>query len=200
MCTGSMGNSIDAIVPREADAIQFGQVFDGLNMIAKDQHIMMTNGILEEGIGFADKVQTEAGEPLVLRGLTVGGDRGSGMEPKRIIVATDTHDGNFFATFQFKTSTGTALQIRTGKAFIIGNTTFMTDSNLYATTDNGPFLLRMLAHLMDREAISLNIAAKPAVRPGLSASGQSMGVALMVAAPLAVLMAAVWVLVPRRNR
>jgi len=86
------------------------------------------------------------------------------------------------------------------RAFIIGNTTFMTDSNLYATTDNGPFLLRMLAHLMDREAISLNIAAKPAVRPGLSASGQSMGVALMVAAPLAVLMAAVWVLVPRRNR
>lgn len=86
------------------------------------------------------------------------------------------------------------------RAFIIGNTTFMTDSSLYATTDNGPFLLKMLEYLLDQEAISLNIAAKPAVRPGLAAGSLTLGMALMIAVPLAVLAAALWVLVPRRNR
>ncbi|MBQ2700001.1 MAG: Gldg family protein [Clostridia bacterium] len=86
------------------------------------------------------------------------------------------------------------------RAFVIGNTTFMTDSSLYATTDNGPFLLKMLEYLLNQETISLNIAAKPAVRPGLSAGSLSLGIGIMVAAPLAVLIAALWVLTPRRNK
>ncbi|MBQ8537854.1 MAG: Gldg family protein [Clostridia bacterium] len=86
------------------------------------------------------------------------------------------------------------------RAFAIGNTTFMTDSSMYATTDNGPFLLKMLEYLLDQEAISLNIAAKAAVRPGLSTGSQTLGIALMVAVPMSVVIAAIWVLVPRRNR
>ena len=86
------------------------------------------------------------------------------------------------------------------RAFTIGNTTFMTDSSMYATTDNGAFLLKMLEHLLDQEAISLDIAAKAAVRPGLNPGSQTLGIALMVAVPLSVVIAALWVLMPRRNR
>lgn len=87
-----------------------------------------------------------------------------------------------------------------GRAFIIGNSTFLTDSQSYAITDSGPFILKMATHLLGQEAVSLDIAAKAAVRPGLSAAGQGLGIALIVAVPLLVMLAAVWVLLPRRHR
>lgn len=86
------------------------------------------------------------------------------------------------------------------RAFVIGNSTFMTDSSMYATTDTGAFLLKMLEYLLEQEPIALNIAAKAAVRPGLDPGSQALGLTLIFCVPLAVLAAAVWVLGPRRNK
>jgi len=86
------------------------------------------------------------------------------------------------------------------RAFIAGNATFLTQSDLYAMTDTGVFLLSLMDYLLGGDAISLDIAAKPAVRPGLSAAGQELGIVLIVMLPMVVLLAAVWVLLPRRHR
>lgn len=86
------------------------------------------------------------------------------------------------------------------RAFIIGSSTMLTSGEQYAITDSGTFVLRMVQYLIGQEGISLAIEQKPAVRPGLSASSQNMGVALIVLAPLLVLIAALIVLVPRRHR
>ena len=86
------------------------------------------------------------------------------------------------------------------RAFIIGSSTMLTSGDQYAMTDSGTFILRMVQHLVGQEGISLAIEQKPAVRPGLSASSQTLGMILIVLAPLLVFIAALIVLVPRRHR
>ena len=86
------------------------------------------------------------------------------------------------------------------RAFIIGCSTMLTDANQYAITDSGVFILRMVQHLLGQEGISLAIEQKPAVPPGLSATSQTLGIALIVLAPLLVLATALIVLLPKRNR
>lgn len=86
------------------------------------------------------------------------------------------------------------------QAVIVGNSGFLTDSNHYAISDSGPFLLKMVQHLTNQDAISLSISHKPAVRPGLSASSQTLGMILIIAIPVIVLLIAMIVLLPRRHR
>ncbi len=86
------------------------------------------------------------------------------------------------------------------QAFIMSNSTMLTDDQQYAITDCGTFILRMTQQLLGQEGISLAIEQKAAVRPGLSATSQTLGLILIILAPLLVLAAALIVLVPRRNR
>ena len=56
-----------------------------------------------------------------------------------------------------------------------------------------------MEYLVDASASTIDIMARAAVRPGLSAEALSMGSMLLVALPLAVLAAALFILYPRRH-
>lgn len=85
------------------------------------------------------------------------------------------------------------------RAFISGNSSlFINDHQGY--DDRYVFTLRVVQYLLSQEPISLAIEQKPAFRPGLAATSQNLGIALIIFAPLAVLFAALVVLVPRRHR
>ncbi|MEA4929227.1 MAG: Gldg family protein [Candidatus Limiplasma sp.] len=86
------------------------------------------------------------------------------------------------------------------RMFAIGNSTVFTDEYLYQRTFNQEFLLQVMGELLPQKTVSLDIIAKAAFHPGLVAGSQTMGIALLTALPLLVLLAAVLVLGPRRNR
>ena len=82
----------------------------------------------------------------------------------------------------------------------LGSSSLFTNSQIYAITYASEFMLEMTQYLLNTQTVSLDIMAKAAGRPGLSAGGQGIGVALIVALPLMVALAALWVLLPRRHR
>ena len=53
---------------------------------------------------------------------------------------------------------------------------------------------------MPENTISLDVMAAPAFRPALTAGSQHLGVGLIIALPLLCLLAALLVLIPRKNR
>ena len=61
-------------------------------------------------------------------------------------------------------------------------------------------IIRVLEYLLDMDASNLNIMPKVALRPALVTGSIRLGSVLLVALPAAVLLAAVLVLVRRRNR
>lgn len=86
------------------------------------------------------------------------------------------------------------------RAFVLGCSTLLTDSQIHAMTDSQEFILRVMEFLLDTEPVDLGIMAKAALRPQLSVESVALGSVLLVALPLAVLAAAFVVLWPRRNR
>ncbi len=86
------------------------------------------------------------------------------------------------------------------RAFVLGCSTLLTDSQVHAMTDSQEFILRVMEFLLDTEPVDLGIMAKAALRPQLSVESVTLGSVLLVALPLAVLAAAFVVLWPRRNR
>jgi len=86
------------------------------------------------------------------------------------------------------------------RAFVLGCSTLLTDSQIHAMTDSQEFILRVMEFLLDTEPVDLGIMAKAALRPQLSVESVALGSVLLVALPLAVLAAAFIVLWPRRNR
>lgn len=86
------------------------------------------------------------------------------------------------------------------RMFAIGNSTLFTDAYIYQRTYNEPFIMQVMGELLPQKTVSLDIMASTAFHPGLKAGGQTLGLALLIAAPLLVLAAALWVLLPRRNR
>ena len=84
--------------------------------------------------------------------------------------------------------------------FAIGNSMMLTDGQLYTFSYNLEFLLRMCEHLLNQKPISLDIIAKPYMRPGLMDASKTAGAAVAVALPLMVLILALAVLLPRRHR
>jgi hypothetical protein len=86
------------------------------------------------------------------------------------------------------------------RMFAIGNSTVFTDEYMYQRTFNEEFILQLMGQLLPQKTVSLDIMAKSAFHPGLTAGSVSAGIALLVAVPLTVLLAAVLVLLPRRNR
>jgi len=86
------------------------------------------------------------------------------------------------------------------RAFVLGCSTVLTDSQIHAMTDSQEFILRMAEFLLNTEPIDLGIMAKSALRPQLSVESVTLGSVLLVLLPLCVLAAAFMVLWPRRNR
>ncbi len=86
------------------------------------------------------------------------------------------------------------------RAFVLGCSTLLTDSQVHAMTDSQEFILRVAEFLLDTDPVDLGIMAKAALRPQLSVESVSLGSLLLVALPMAVLAAAFLVLWPRRNR
>jgi len=86
------------------------------------------------------------------------------------------------------------------RMFAIGNSTVFTDEYMYQRTYNEAFILQVMGELIPDKTVSLDIMVKSAFHPGLTAGSVSAGIALLVALPLTVLLAAVLVLGPRRNR
>jgi len=85
------------------------------------------------------------------------------------------------------------------RAVIIGSTATLTSEYYYAITHAQEFIIRTMEYLVDSNASALGIMARAAVRPGLSADALSMGSMLLVALPLSVLAAALFILYPRRH-
>ena len=86
------------------------------------------------------------------------------------------------------------------KAFIVGCSALLTEEQIYAMTDAPQLIIRMAEYLTGQQSSNLDIMARNAVRPALSARSNGMGSVIVAALPLAVLLAAVGVLVRRRNR
>ena len=106
-------------------------------------------------------------------------------------------EGPFALALQAQRATGGGY---ISKAFIIGSSGMMTEEQIYAMTDAQQLIIRMMEYLTGQSGINLNIMARNAVRPALSARGNGMGSLIVTAMPLAVLLAAVIVLMKRRNR
>jgi len=96
-----------------------------------------------------------------------------------------------------------ARRITTGgyvsRAFIIGSSGALTESQIYAMTDTQQLIIRMVEWLSGQESSNLDIMAKDAIRSALSAKSNTMGSVMVSALPLAVLAAAIIVLMRRRN-
>jgi hypothetical protein len=86
------------------------------------------------------------------------------------------------------------------RMFAIGNSTVFTDEYMYQRTFNEEFLLQVMGELLPQKTVSLDIMAKSAFHPGLRAGSQTTGLALLLATPLTIFLAAALVLTPRRNR
>ena len=86
------------------------------------------------------------------------------------------------------------------RLFAIGNSAIFTAEFIYQRTFNGEFMLQVLGELLPQKTVSLDIMASAAFHPGLRIGSQGVGLALIVAVPLLVLLAAFFILLPRRNR
>ncbi|HNW85536.1 MAG TPA: Gldg family protein [Candidatus Limiplasma sp.] len=86
------------------------------------------------------------------------------------------------------------------RMFAIGNSTVFTDEYIYQRTFNEEFILQLMGELLPQKTVSLDIMAKSAFHPGLTAGSQTAGIALLVAVPMLLLLAGILVLGPRRSR
>lgn len=85
------------------------------------------------------------------------------------------------------------------RAFIIGCSTAITESQLQTMTDSQEFTIRVMEFLSGRKQVDNNIIAKLALRPSLSTDSLLPGTILLTALPLLVGLAALIVLYPRKN-
>lgn len=86
------------------------------------------------------------------------------------------------------------------RAYVLGCSTLLTSAQIHAMTNSQEFIIRMTEFLLNTQPVDLNIMAKLAVRPQLSATSVTLGSILVVALPLAVLAVALIILVPRRHQ
>ncbi len=86
------------------------------------------------------------------------------------------------------------------RLFAIGNSTVFTDEYIYQRTFNQQFILQLMSELLPQKSISLDIIAKAALHPGLSVQSPAPAIALLASLPLLILLLALFVLMPRRNR
>lgn len=85
------------------------------------------------------------------------------------------------------------------RAVMIGSTAALTSDYYYSMTHAQEFIIRTMEYLVDSTASNLDIMARAAIRPALSAEALTLGSLLLVALPLCVLGAALFILYPRRH-
>ena len=85
------------------------------------------------------------------------------------------------------------------RAFIIGSSGAMTEEQIYAMTDVQQLMIRMVEYLTGESNTNLEIMARNALRPGISARGNGLGSLMVTVLPLSVLLVALVVLIRRRN-
>ena len=85
------------------------------------------------------------------------------------------------------------------RAFVIGNMSMFLDYWVQSSTDANALLLQMIRSLQGKSPVNLEIVPKVALREGLTLGSVTPGVIAAAALPLLVLIAALWVLLPRRN-
>ena len=131
----------------------------------------------------------KSGEGSYLKQITAGTtsmERGS-----------DDPEGPFTLAVQARRVTGGGYVSR---AVAVGCSALLTESGIWAMTDSQQLIIRMMEFLLDTEASDLNIMEKNAMRPALSPGSIGLGSILICALPVATLMAALAVLLPRRRR
>jgi len=114
---------------------------------------------------------------------------------------TDQQDSDPVGPFSLALlSTRTQEDGTLSRAFILGSSLLLTDSQFYEVSYNLEFTLRMCEHLLNQKPISLDIIAKPYMRPGLREMSRVTGGVVAVALPLIILALALIILLPRRHR
>lgn len=86
------------------------------------------------------------------------------------------------------------------RLFAIGNSAMFTDEYIYQRTFVEEFITTLMKELAPDSDLSLDIMAASAFRPALTAGSQTMGIVLLAALPLLVIVMALCVLLPRKNR
>ena len=86
------------------------------------------------------------------------------------------------------------------RAFLCGSSGMLTEEQIYAMTDAQQLIIRIAEYLTGQSGANLEIMARSAVRPSLSARGNGMGSLIVAVMPMAVLLAAALVLIRRKNR
>ena len=80
------------------------------------------------------------------------------------------------------------------RAFVIGCSAALADDQVYAMTDSQQMTIRVMEFLLRTDASDLQIAPKEALRPALGTGSVTPGSVLLVALPMAVLLAALLIL------
>ena len=127
------------------------------------------------------------------------GGKGRVPEPVRQVVpgGEDDPEGPFALALEARRVTTEGYVSR---AFIIGCAAAIADRQLFAMTDSRQVVIRVMEFLLKLDASDLSIMPRQAVRPALGTGSTALGSLLLTALPLAVLMAALLVLGPRRSR
>lgn len=86
------------------------------------------------------------------------------------------------------------------RLFALGSSPAIIWDYIYASSYTEEFLTAVLGELLPESKTSLDIMASTALRPALRVDSQTAGTAVIIALPLLILLAAVCVLLPRRNR
>lgn len=88
---------------------------------------------------------------------------------------------------------------RQSHLFAVGNVSMFLDYWVQNSTDSNAFLLQMLRSLQGRDPVNLDILPKTALRSSLALGSLTPAVIAAVMLPLLVLLAALLVLLPRKN-
>ncbi len=104
--------------------------------------------------------------------------------------------GPFSLALQAQRVTGEGFVSR---AFICGSSGMMTEEQIYAMTDARELIIRVAEYLTGQSRTILDIEARSALRPALSARSNGLGSLIVTIMPLGVLLAAAVVLWRRKN-
>lgn len=85
------------------------------------------------------------------------------------------------------------------RAFVIACSTALTDSQIQSMTDSQAFTVRVTEFLLGQKQVALDIMPKLAVRPQLSPKSTQPGSMILVALPVAILVLALIILIPRKR-
>lgn len=138
---------------------------------------------------------------LIVTPVLSSGERAYLHDPSSASLSLDQQEGDETGPFALALeATRFSAEGNVSRAFVLGSSVLMTTEEIYAMTDAEAFLLRVAEYLLGRPSSDLDIMARQATRPALSARSYGPGSLLLVGLPLAVIGAALIILYPRRHR